>query len=166
MAKKRHLLDVLREQDQRSAEPPSAQAKPVSPARSLPALPPQLWPILGGLCLLILLSWGGCAFFGGSSEPSAPDPAVAKSGILVRTYLPSRLEQARKEATALQKRGYDVALAQVEDPSGSPQLQLFVGPAASSSELEPLLQEIQALSLDGQPTPFAGASIHAWPQSP
>jgi len=86
-------------------------------------------------------------------------------GVLAVAYDPSMLEEARKMGRALQSAGYNVQLAQVSVGDGKQQLQLFVGSEAEATALEPTLQEIQALSLEGQPQPFAGARIEALPSS-
>ena len=170
MARKRHLLDVLRESENRSSEvspqPPEQSSGPPSGG---PGLPPWALPGVAGALVLALLIWGGCQLFGGGSSTDPEDPPVVIEesgpfGILAISFDPSLQDDALKMGRAVKALGYDVELAQVPQDSGSVQLQLFIGKEEERSALEGLLQEIQALSLEGQPQPFAGAHIAAWPK--
>lgn len=178
MARKKHLLEVLRAREQRESGAPAPAGESSSRAlRGEPPLPAWLIPGVGGALVLVLLFWAGCALFGGSGseEPQGEGvPANVSSGeedgqtyaVLAVTYDASRVEQAKKEGRALRELGYDVQLAQLPGPSGSLQFQLFVGSAARAVDLEPMLQAIQTLSIEGQATPFAGASIQPLPSAP
>lgn len=172
MARKRHLLDVLREQENRSTGvTPEAPERPQRPSSGGEELPPWLIPGVGGALILALLIWGGCQLLGGggAGEEDPVDEPVSQVedgpfGVLAVVYDPSMVEEAKKMGRALQTAGYNVQLAQVPVDDGKVQLQLFVGSESSAQALEPLLQEIQALSLEGQPQPFAGARIEALPK--
>lgn len=175
MARKRHLLDVLRESENRSTGvTPQPPERPQRMAPSGEGLPPFLIPGIGGAVILALLIWGGCQLFGGGGDstenpdPAADNPEVTVEsgpfGVLAVAYDPALLKEARKTGSALKALGYDVQLAQVTLESGSVQVHLLVGKEDDKSALEGLLQEIQALSLEGQPQPFAGARIVAWPK--
>lgn len=140
-------------------------------------MPAWVFPGVLGAVVLLLLFWAGCALFGGgnaSPEETTDLPVTSEtqeatseaSGVLAVTYDTARLEQARKEGIALRSLGYDVRLAQVPGTSGSMQFQLFVVSGPRGTALEPLLLEIQALSIEGQAKPFAGASIQPLPSAP
>ncbi|MGB0954067.1 MAG: hypothetical protein ACPG31_12670 [Planctomycetota bacterium] len=175
MARKRHLLDVLRESENRSTgvTPQPAERPPRTPS-SGEGLPPFLIPGVGGAIILALLIWGGCQFFGGGEaspeevDPISDNPEITVEegpfGVLAVAYDPSLQDEAVKMGSAVKRLGYDVQLVQVTQDSGSVQLQIFIGKEDDQSALEGLLQEIQAMSLEGQPQPFAGARIAAWPQ--
>lgn len=174
MGRKRHLLDVLRESENRSTGvPPQQPERPQRPPSGGEGLPPFLIPGIGGALILALLIWGGCQLFGSTeTDPQDPDSnEVAEStaetgpfGVLAAVYDPSMLEKVRELGRALQGLGYYVQLAQVNGDSENVQLHLFVGSDEDQTALEGLLQEIQALSLEGQPQPFAGARIAALPK--
>ncbi|MFK5955216.1 MAG: hypothetical protein QM477_02090 [Planctomycetota bacterium] len=169
MARKRHLLEVLRERENRLAEGDDAQSAhpPAPPLRSV-GLPPMLIPLVGAGIALILLIWGGFAFFGkddAAKEQTAVIEAVEpemEQAVLAVTYDGSRRDFAIEVARSLLALGYDAKLAPSQSPSGEGQLQLFVR-ATEASELESLLQEIRGLSLEGQPAPFVGASLDTLP---
>ena len=169
MAKKKHLLEVLREREHRAAGGGEPSKRPPTAARQPMDLPPMLFPILGGLVLLALLVWAGFTYFGGEDSPegtpettAAPAIEVEGDSILAVTYDGSLREKAIEAARALVALGYNAKLAPSKAPSGEDQLQLFVIPT-DPSELESLLQEIRALSLPGQAAPFAGASFGVLP---
>ena len=173
MARKRQLLDVLRERENRAAEahPQAGHSSGHSLDRPRFPFPPQALPIAMGVLLLALLLWAGCTFLGGPGEDAQAEgngslnsPVVGQTyGVLAVTYDPSREDQAKKEGRSLVALGYAVQLVEVEGSSGSLELQLFVGSASRASELESLLQEIRAMSREGRPALFAGASIRPMP---
>ncbi|MHC4823559.1 MAG: hypothetical protein ACYTEP_06025 [Planctomycetota bacterium] len=175
MARKKHLLEVLRAREQRVSGAPSPQAEHSSGVlRGDRLLPAWLLPGVLGAVVLALVFWAGCALFGGGKDASlgaeeAPgtrnnsEEAVAGDAVLAVTYDAARREQALKEARAVRALGYDVQLAQVPGTSNSVQFQLFVLSGPREADLESLLQEIQALSFEGQAKPFAGASIQPLP---
>lgn len=170
MARKKHLLEVLREREHRAAGGGEPSKRPPTAARQPMDLPPMLFPIVGGVLLLALLIWAGFHYFGGKDSGGETPETTAEQVVVVEgdavlavTYDGSLREKAIEAARALVALGYNAKLAPSKAPSGEDQFQLFVVPA-ESSELESLLQEIRALSLPGQAAPFAGASFGTLPR--
>lgn len=170
MAKKKHLLEVLREREHRAAGGGEPSKRPPTAVRQPMDLPPMLFPMVAGVIVLALLIWAGTSFFGGgggvSGTPESNAEAVvlhAGDSVLAVTYDGSLEEKAKEAARALLALGYNAKLAASQTPSGEDQLKLFVVPA-DLSELESLLQEIRTLPLLGQAAPFAGASLDTLPK--
>jgi hypothetical protein len=169
MAKKKHLLEVLREREHRAAGGGEPSKRPPTAVRQPMDLPPMLFPFLGSALILALLVWAGVSFFGvgtdsADSLESNTDSAVVFAGdsVLAVTYAGSLRDKAVEAALALVALGYNAKLAPSKAPSGEDQFKLFVVPA-DLSELESLLQEIRTLPLLGQAAPFAGASLDTLP---
>ena len=169
MARKKHLLEVLREREHRAAGGGEPSKPPPTAVRQPMDLPPMLFPAMGAAIVLALLIWGGMSFFGGgdspedTAEPNAESTvALAGDSVLAVTYAGSLRDKAVEAARALVALGYNAKLAPSQAPSGEEQLKLFVVPT-DKSELEALLQEIRTLPLLGQAAPFAGASLDTLP---
>jgi len=168
MARKRHLLEVLRERENRVAGGDGLMERPLASLPPRLGLPPMLLPMLGGAVALVLLIWAGFAFLGKDDATQAPVVVeeiagpIEEQAVLAVTYDGTRRDFAIGVARSLVGLGYDAKLAPSQSPSGEGQLKLFVR-AAAPSELESLLQEIRGLSLEGQPAPFAGASFEPLP---
>ncbi|MDA0666599.1 MAG: hypothetical protein O3A95_09055 [Planctomycetota bacterium] len=168
MARKKHLLEVLREREHRAAGGGESSKRPPTAVRQPMDLPPMLFPFLGGALILALLVWAGMSFFGGGGTTNSPESnaestvTLAGDSVLAVTYDGSLREKAVEAARALVALGYNAKLAPSKAPSGEEQLKLFVVPA-DLSELESLLQEIRALPLLGQAAPFAGANLDTLP---
>jgi len=161
--RKRELLDVLRQRENREAGPSSSPSSggPYRPQRSFDfTIPPATLKIAGGVVVLALVIWGLFALLGG--------PEKVTYGVLASRYELTRLEQGRNDGSALLKLEYDaVNLLRVSDPSGQEQLALFVGREVDPAALEETLQQIQTTSLEGNAGifPFKGASIEPRPDS-
>ena len=169
MARKKHLLEVLRERENRVEGGDMPAGRPPTLPRQPLAIPPHLLKIVVGIVAALLLAWAGFTYLGGDdgteTVTEAGETVVApgvEMAILAMTMDGSRKDFAVKTGQQLVALGYDAKLAPSESPSGEGQYQLFVR-AADASELEFLLQEIRGLSLEGLPVPFAGASIQALP---
>jgi len=160
--RKRELLDVLRQREDREGNPNSpAPGGPYRPQRSFDfSLPPAALKIAGGALVLVLVVWGMYSFFFGPKE--------VHYGVLANRYDVTRQEQGAKDGRALVNLQYDdVNLVQVSDASGQVQLALFVGREADSTALHDTLQRIQNTSPEGSAGefPFRGASIEPRPDS-
>ncbi len=158
--RKRELLDVLRQREDREAGTGSpTPSGPSRPQRSFDfTIPPAALKILGGLVVVILVAWGLYAKFGG--------PEKVTYGILANRYELTRQELGQNDGRALLGKGYDdVNLVRVSDSSGQEQLALYVGANEDPKALQDLLVEIQNTSLEGSAgeNPFQGASIEPRP---
>lgn len=169
MARKKHLLEVLRERENRVEEGDTPSSQPFVQHRQPLVIPPNLLKMVGGIVVGLLLTWAGFTYLGtddGSDDGTHPAETVVDPGaemaVLAVTIDGSRLGFAKETGQKLVALGYDAKLAPSQSPSGEGQYQIFVR-AADASELESLLQEIRGLSLEGLPVPFAGASLQTLP---
>ena len=162
--RKRELLDVLRQREDReagigSSSSPGGPYKP--PSRSFDfTIPPAVLKIVGGVVVVALVLWGLYAMFGG--------PVKVTYGVLANRYELSRIEQGKIDGNALVELQYDgVRLLQVSDAAGQEQLALFVGQETDPAALEETLQRIQNTSPEGNAVeyPFRAASIEPRPDS-
>jgi len=174
--RKRPLLDVLREKERRQQgrREDGVAPPPETHGGAALFLPTWFWPALGGLVLLVLGVWGlsKCSFGsgGGGTQPIQEEnvPAIDEGmAVLAITYDVSQEERAKQVGRSLRDDfGYDVRLMRNTGPDGKELRELYVhGSLNRDLDLATLLEEIQALSLPGQPNdkPFAGASLRLPP---
>jgi len=174
--RKRPLLDVLREKERRQQGRREDGVAPPAQTYGGAALflPTWFWPALGGLLLLVLGVWGlsKCSFGSGvdpnDQELGQTDPVVDEGmAVLAITYDVSQEARAKQVGRSLRDDfGYDVRLMRNTGPDGKELRELYVhGSLDRDLDLATLLEEIQALSLPGQPNdkPFAGASLRQPP---
>lgn len=157
--KKRELLDVLRQREDRGGAPNSQTLGANAPQRRSLQLhiPPLVLKAVAGVLLIVVVLWALYSDFGG--------PAEVHYSVLAKSYELSRVEQAKNDGRALRDHGYDVTLLQAPDPSGQALFVLFVGSSTDASTLQELLDEVRTLTLPGGELPFSGASIQELPEA-
>jgi hypothetical protein len=162
--RKRELLDVLRQREDREAGigTSSSSGGPLKPpSRSFDfTIPPAFFKIAGGVVVVALVLWGLFAAFGGPEEVTY--------GVLANRYELTRMDQGQKDGRALLELQYDaVNLLRVSDASGQEQLALFVGRETDPAALEDTLQRIQTTPIEGNAGEytFRAASIEPRPDS-
>ena len=168
--KKRHLLDILRDEQSRgSSTPPLNTAVAPSSPQFRPIINPKLLAFVFVASLVFIFSY---KFAGSNSNEqpvvtSAPPISDQRYCVLARSFDSQNLELARKLGTKLSAIGYNVQLAQRKVSSQEVVFELYVGDKSSQEALGETLAQLQVLTFDGLGgvSPFADARIRQLPKN-
>jgi hypothetical protein len=162
--KKRHLLDILRDNEARegSTEGSGSQQR-IDVVPSGAAIKPKI-----SAKVLALIFAGVVVFF--FSYKFAGDVSGVDNYrycVVAREFNSEDFELARKLGTELRSQGYNVTLAEIGGGSGKSQYKLFIGNQPSEAALSETLASLQALTLDGLggANPFSNARIKPLPKN-
>ena len=165
--KKRHLLDILRDNETRegSTEGSGSQQR-IDVVPSSAAIRPK---ISAKVVSLIFAAVAAVVvfFFSYKLAGDVSDVDNYRYCVVAREFNSEDFELARKLGTELRSQGYNVTLAEIGGGSGKSQYKLFIGNQPSEAALSETLASLQALTLDGLggANPFSNARIKPLPKN-
>ena len=163
--KKRHLLDILRDNETREGSMEgfgSQQRIDVVPSNA--AIGPR---INAKVVALIFAAAVVVFFFSYKLAGDVSDVDNYRYCVVAREFNSEDFELARKLGTELRSQGYNVTLAEIGGGSGKSHYKLFIGNQPSEAALSETLASLQALTLDGLggANPFSNARIKPLPKN-
>ncbi|HIA38004.1 MAG TPA: hypothetical protein EYN86_00555 [Planctomycetes bacterium] len=180
--KKRHLLDILR--DEQSRDKPSPSANPLRKRVAVPidtvfrpkfSMKIATWVVVGSVVFFFSFQLANSSNqdVADTSTPAitAQDAvskvAVGRFCVVARIFNSQNLELARKLGTKLSTLGYNVQLAQRKVSSNEVVFELYVGNEPSTAALRETLVKLQELTLDGLggAYPFIDSQIKPLPKN-
>lgn len=155
--KKRHLLDILRDEKSRDKEvtPPVNTFKPKINVKAV------------GFVLLALAVFYFSFKYVGGEDKGETVAELARYSIKARSVDAQNLDLARELGAKLEGLGYNVHLAQRKVSSKEVIFELYVGDSTSQESLNETLVQLQALTFNGLGgvRPFADAQISPFPKN-
>ena len=162
--KKRHLLDILRDNETRegSTEGSGSQQR-IDVVPSGAAIKPKI----SAKVLALIFAAVVVFFFSYKCAGNVSDVDNYRYCVVAREFNSEDLELARKLGTELKSQGYNVTLAEIGVGSEESHYKLFVGNQPSKAALSETLANLQALTLDGLGgvNPFSDARIKPLPKN-
>lgn len=162
--KKRHLLDILRDNETRegSTEGSGSQQR-IDVVPSNAAIGPRINAKVVALIFAAVVVF----FFSYKLAGDVSDVDNYRYCVVAREFNSEDFELARKLGTELRSQGYNVTLAEIGVGSEESHYKLFVGNQPSEAALSETLANLQALTLDGLggANPFSNARIKPLPKN-
>ena len=162
--KKRHLLDILRDNETResSTEGSDSQQR-IDVVSSSAAIRPKI----SAKVVLLIFSAIVVFFISYKFAGDVSDVDNYRYCVVAREFDSEDFELARKLGTELKSQGYNVTLAEIGGGSEKSRYKLFIGNQPSAAALSETLANVQALTLDGLggANPFSNARIKLLPKN-
>ena len=162
--KKRHLLDILRDNEMREGSTDGSGSQPkIGVAPSGAAIRPKLNVKIVGLVIIAIVVFS----FSYKCAGGGPEADNSRYCVVVREFKSEEIELARKLGTELKSQGYNVTLAAIGVGSKESHYKLFVGDQPSEAALGETLATVQELTLNGLggANPFRDARIKPIPKN-
>ena len=162
--KKRHLLDILRDNEMREGSTEGSGSEPkIDMVSSGAAIRPKISAKVVTLIFAAVVVF----FFSYKCAGDVSDVDNYRYCVVAREFNSEDFELARKLGTELKSQGYNVTLAEIGGGSEKSHYKLFVGNQPSKAALSETLANLQALTLDGLGgvNPFSDARIKPLPKN-
>ena len=162
--KKRHLLDILRDNEMREGSMEGSGSEPkIDVVPSGAAIKPKI----SAKVLALIFAGVVVFFFSYKFAGDVADVDNYRYCVVAREFNSEDFELARKLGTELKSQGYNVTLAEIGGGSEKSHYKLFVGDQPSEAALSETLASVQALTLDGLggASPFSNARIKPLPKN-
>jgi len=160
--KKRHLLDILRDEESRRDSAQESAPNPIVQRKSVVVLSRSaIRPKMSAKVVALIFAAAVVFFFSYKFADSSPDVENVRYCVVAGKFKSQDLELARKLGAKLVSLGYNVKLAQRQVSSTEVDFELYVGDQPSEAALSETLAKLQALTLDGLggASPFSDARI-------
>jgi hypothetical protein len=162
--KKRHLLDILRDNEARESSTERSDSQ-----QRIDAVPSSasISPKISAKVALLIFAAVVVFFFSYKFASDVSDVDNYRYCVVAREFNSEDFELARKLGTELKSRGYNVTLAEIGGGSEKSHYKLFVGNQPSEAALNETLVSVQALTLEGLggANPFSNAHIKPLPKN-
>jgi len=162
--KKRHLLDILRDNEARESSTERSDSQ-----KRIDAVPSSasISPKISAKVALLIFAAVVVFFFSYKFASDVSDVDNYRYCVVAREFNSEDFELARKLGTELKSRGYNVTLAEIGGGSEKSHYKLFVGNQPSEAALNETLVSVQALTLEGLggANPFSNAHIKPLPKN-
>ena len=162
--KKRHFLDILRDNEMREGSMEGSGSEPkIDVVPSGAAIKPKI----SAKVLALIFAGVVVFFFSYKFAGDVADVDNYRYCVVAREFNSEDFELARKLGTELKSQGYNVTLAEIGGGSEKSHYKLFVGDQPSEAALSETLASVQALTLDGLggASPFSNARIKPLPKN-
>ena len=156
--KKRHLLDILRDEESRRD---SAKDSGVQRKRLVVPSDAAFRPKISAKIVALIFAASVVFFFSYKCAGDISEVDNSRYCVVAREFDLEDLELAKKLGAKLERQGYNVTLAKIGGDSKESYLELYIGDQPSEADLSETLAKLQALTLDGLggANPFSDARI-------